>query len=415
MRESFTTFIESFRESFKAWIRNVHVPKNKRKRTSQFFKKLMTKHSIQYAIKTGVAIVLSYTFSSIVLPSYAFWAPISTIIVMQVSVASSVSSSLDRIIGTVYGAVLGLAAHFIFTANTFTLMLGLAVSTAFCALLLLWNPRYRLAGITAITIVLVMPTASASEIMIFSGTMIFHIVVGILTSLLVSVLLWPVSGAEELMKSVKRQYLLAADSLEAVAHAFLDERHHIEPNFLDSLHYAIPQNRTHYRQTKEYEAINIARYYAELEVLITGLEQISVYLSSLLDALDSEAEPIEVLPMKEELMSLATSASSGLRWIASHTPQQTLPEVRWFIDTTSIRLADLRNENSLKFLSLEQLVQVLSFYNAMNHLAETVANLEEQIDIITARTSVYHNRKKKLMKIYRVLRVTSKKIIKKIC
>ncbi len=395
MRESAFVFLGSFF----AWLKRAKMPKFHLNRTIRHFKDLITKNNIRYAIKTAIAVVLSYVIADFVEPEYSFWAPISAIIVMQVSVAASISSSLDRIAGSLFGAVLGLVAHFIFPMTVLGANVGLFVIACLCAVLLLVNPKYRLAGITGITIFLVSPIAVIQNVWHFSGVFLFHIILSIVIALLVSVLIWPVSGAESLRQSLKKQYLMAADSLEAITLSFLNEQNHLPPTFLDALHDAVPDNRTHFRQVKEYEAINIARHYADLDVLLVGLEHTTVYLASLLDALDSEAEPIKELPLKEELMSLASSAASGLRWIASHSDDQTLPEVRWHIEAVFIRLADLRNENILKKLTLPQLVQVLAFYNAMNHLSETVANLEEQIEIISRRND-RANKRKRLRKFF---------------
>ncbi len=382
-------------------FKGVHLPRTGRSRLKVFFTNLFTKRNCRYAIKTGIAVIISYLISMAFVPEYAFWAPISAIIVMQVNVSSSINSSLERIIGSLYGAIIGLAAHFVFPLDYISVNLGLFTISIFCALLLLLNTRYRLAGIAGITIFLVGPNATTEHIWAFSGVFLFHIIVSIIVALLVSLLLWPVSGAETLRQSLKRQYLLAADYLDSITLAFLDEQHHLPPSFLDVLHDIVSENRSTYREIKEYEAMNIARNYAELHDLLVGLEHISVHLASLLDALDSEADAIKEFPLKEELLSLSSSTSSGLRWIASHTDDQGLPEIRWSIEKFDVRLANLRNENILKNLNLPQLVQVFSFYNAMNHLSETVANLEEQIEIIS-------HRKKRRNKVHRLRKLFHK-------
>ncbi len=378
---------------------HMHFPTKVRSRLPRFLKKLFTKRNIRYAIKTAIAVVLSYMIAMAVNPNYAFWAPISAIIVMQVNVSSSINSSLERILGSLYGAVIGLVAHFTLHIDYVSVNVGLFVIAIFCALLLLLNSRYRLAGITGITIYLVGPVATVDTIWAFSGTFMFHIIVSIIVALLVSLFIWPVSGAESLRQSAKRQYFMAADYLDAITKSFLDDQHHLPLSFLDDLHESVSQNKMKYREIKEYEAINITRNYNDLDVLLVGLEHISVYLSSMLDALDSEAKTIESLPLKDELMSLSSSSSSGLRWIASHSEDQGLPEIRWNIEAVELRLADLRKENLLKKLDLPQLVQVLAFYNAVSHLSETVANLEEQLEIIAYKKK-QKNKIRRLSKIF---------------
>ncbi len=371
-----------FFQSLFTLVKRIEHPSDIPHLFSKNIPELLKKDNVRYAIKTALSIVLSYIVALFISERYAFWAPISAIIVMQISVAASVESSLDRILGSIYGAVLGLIAFYITPANFLANSLGLFLVSLICASLLLINPRYRLAGIVAISVFL--NEQGDIKGMEFAWVFLLLIVVGIVVSMLVSVFLWPISAAEKLTQSLKKQYFMAADFLDEITNAFLNKHSHLPPSLIDDLHEAISRNRPEHRQVKEYEAINISRQYRELDLLITGLEQIRVYLSSLLDALDSEAEDIENLPMTEELMALSSSAASGLRWIASHTVDQQLPEVRWYIEATSIKLADLLKEHELLNLSADQLAQIFAFYNAMNHLAETVANLEEQIEIVTS-------------------------------
>ncbi len=364
-------------------IKRVEHPSDIPHLFSKNIPELFKKDNVRYAVKTALSILLSYIIALFISERYAFWAPISAIIVMQVSVAASVESSIDRILGSIYGAALGLIAFYITPPNIIYSSIGLFTVSLICASLLLINPRYRLAGIIAISVFL--NEQGDAKGLEFAWMFLMLIVVGILASMIVSVFLWPISAAEKLTQSLKKQFLMSADFLDEITFAFLSKHRHLPPFLLDDLHEAISKNRAEHRQVKEYEAVNISRQYREIDLLITGLEQIRVYISSLLDALDSEADDIEHLPMTEELMALSSSAASGLRWIASHSIGQQLPEVRWYIEATSIKLADLIKEHELLELSSDQLVQIFAFYNAMNHLAETVANLEEQIEIVTSQ------------------------------
>ncbi len=382
--------------SFVLWIKSFRLPKDlraffKSKKPAQF-----TLSNKRYALKTSIAVVLSYLLALPISHEFAVWAPISAIIVMQVNVASSIETSVDRIIGTLYGAVLGILIHYLLPPNTLGFTLGLWIIAAICALLLVRNPLYRLAGITSVSIFLL---ASAQESAFHFGvTFMLLIILSIVVSVFVSVLLWPVSGAEELSQSVRKQYFMAADYLDAITFSFFANQQHLIHSYIDELHDAISQNRTKFRKIKEYEGMNLSRHYPEMEQLIGGLELIRIYLTSMLDALDSIADPIASLPMAEELKSLSSSSASGLRWLAAHTDDQAMPEVRFYIEASSIGIADLLTDKSFKKLSHAQLIQVLAFYNAMNHLAESVAILEEQIYIINHKQGAKKRKRRKFRK-----------------
>ncbi len=369
-----------FLESFFQWLKSIKLNQGN-KSIYKFLKSgFWTTVNVQYTLKTAIAVVLSYSIALIFVDNYALWAPITTIIVMQVNVASSVETSVDRILGSLYGALIALVLEYILPAQFITENIGLFIIALMCAALLLINPRYRLAGITSISIFLLAPQNPPAWK--FALTFMLIVTIGILVAVLVSVFIWPMSGAAELRQSLKKQYLMTADFLEGITKAFMDSQHHLLPSYLDELHNAVSKNRPEFRKIKEFEAINLARHYPDLEMLIIGLEQTRTYLSSMLDALTSEAESIKDLPMQEEFLELCSSTASGLRWLAAHNNSAEIPEVRWYIEATSIRLKDLFENKDLLKLSQAQFIQVLAFYNAMNHLAETIANLEEQIYII---------------------------------
>ncbi len=369
-----------FLESFFQWLKSIRLSAGN-KSIYKFLKSdFWTRINVQYTLKTAIAVVLSYSIALIFVDAYALWAPITTIIVMQVNVASSVETSVDRILGSLYGALIAMVLEYILPAKFITENIGLFIIALLCAALLLINPRYRLAGITSISIFLLAPQNPPAWK--FALTFMLIVTIGIVVAVLVSVFIWPMSGAAELRQSLKKQYLMAADFLEGITRAFMDSQNHLLPTYLDDLHNAVGRNRPEFRRIKEFEAINLARHYPDLEMLIIGLEQTRTYLSSMLDALASDAEPIKDLPMKEEFLELASSSASGLRWLAAHDNGTAIPEVRWYIEATSIRLKDLFENKDFLSLSQAQFIQLLAFYNAMNHLAETVANLEEQSYII---------------------------------
>ncbi len=74
----------------------------------------MTTGHTRHGVKVGLASVLAYYLSGQVGLPYAYWAVITTVIVMQMHVADSIQMCLYRFTGTAIGAVIGIAAILIF-------------------------------------------------------------------------------------------------------------------------------------------------------------------------------------------------------------------------------------------------------------------------------------------------------------
>ena len=79
-----------------------------------FFGRGITREHVRHGIKVGLASVMAYFISSLAELPYAFWAVITTVIVMQMHVADSIRMALYRFTGTAIGATLGIAMILLF-------------------------------------------------------------------------------------------------------------------------------------------------------------------------------------------------------------------------------------------------------------------------------------------------------------
>src|SRR5208337_2166343 len=102
---------------------------------------------IEHSARTGIGTVASLVVARFLGMPEAYWAPITTLIVMQSTLGAAWSISKSRFTGTVLGAALGglLATYFeprvaIFGVAIFALGL-------ICALLRLDQSAYRFAGV----------------------------------------------------------------------------------------------------------------------------------------------------------------------------------------------------------------------------------------------------------------------------
>jgi len=110
---------------------------------------------------TTVAAVTSLIIARLCRLPESYWAPITTIVVMQSTLGAAWTISKQRLAGTAIGAVIGalLASHF--GPNGAIFGLGIFVSGVICMLLRLERNAFRYTGITLAIIFLVARSQSA--------------------------------------------------------------------------------------------------------------------------------------------------------------------------------------------------------------------------------------------------------------
>ena len=111
--------------------------------------------ALRLCFRMTVAGLLAYVLAELFALPQGYWAVFSAIIVMQASVGGSVKATIDRVIGTIGGAVAGGAVGYIVPHQS-VFSLGVALVIALVPLTLvaaLW-PNYRIAPLTAVIVLL---------------------------------------------------------------------------------------------------------------------------------------------------------------------------------------------------------------------------------------------------------------------
>jgi uncharacterized membrane protein YgaE (UPF0421/DUF939 family) len=140
-------------------------------------------HPARTAVAATMSLVVARAFD---LPE-AYWAAVTTIVVMQSTLGAAVKISGQRLAGTALGATAGalIAMHFPPTAVVFgvgVLLLGLA-----CAVLNLDRAAYRFAGITLAIVLLIGPGRS---VWLAAIQRFVEVSIGIAVGLMITAL-WP--------------------------------------------------------------------------------------------------------------------------------------------------------------------------------------------------------------------------------
>ncbi|HEY0959685.1 MAG TPA: FUSC family protein [Novosphingobium sp.] len=172
--------------------------------------KIGNRAQVHLAVQIVTACFISYAGGIALGLEQTQWAVLTSIIVLQASVGASIKAMIDRFVGSLGGAIVGVAIsvglhHFGFTSPGLALVLGLPPLILLAAV----KPAYRVTPITFIILILTPnlqemgPVASAYERML-------EIVAGSVVALAVSLAVLPARAHDALARSV-------SDALSAMA------------------------------------------------------------------------------------------------------------------------------------------------------------------------------------------------------
>jgi uncharacterized membrane protein YccC len=156
--------------------------------------------ALRLCFRMIVAGLLAYLLAELFTLPRGYWAVFSAIIIVQTSVGGSVKATIDRVVGTIGGAVAGGTAGY-FLPHDSVLSLGVALFLALAPLTLVaaLRPNYRIAPLTAAVVLL---TSGAQQLapLVSALYRIFEITLGGFVGLGVSLVLLP-AGAHGLVIS----------------------------------------------------------------------------------------------------------------------------------------------------------------------------------------------------------------------
>jgi uncharacterized membrane protein YccC len=162
------------------------------------------------SVRVTIAALAALVLAQLLQLPLPLWAVLTAVIVTQMSVGRSLKATFDYLVGTLGGAVYGGAiAILIPHSSEIALLVVLALAVAPLALVAAINPRFSVAPITAIIVLLIpinaSPIASALD-------RVFEVTLGGITGLIVSFFLLP-SNAHSLVVGA------AARTLDRIAQA----------------------------------------------------------------------------------------------------------------------------------------------------------------------------------------------------
>jgi uncharacterized membrane protein YccC len=145
------------------------------------------RRELLHAVRTTVAAVASLLIGRLFRLPESYWAPISTIVVMQSTLGAAWTISRQRLAGTALGAALGALLATYAPGNVWAFGAGVLIAGIICALLRIERNAFRYAGITVAIVVLIAHTQPAWTI---ATHRFIEISIGIAVGLIVTAM-WP--------------------------------------------------------------------------------------------------------------------------------------------------------------------------------------------------------------------------------
>jgi uncharacterized membrane protein YccC len=137
--------------------------------------------STGYAAQTAVAAVTSYLIARLFRLPEAYWAPMSTLIVMQSTLSAALPVAVQYVAGTATGAAVGALTDLYFPANVGMFGLSVFIIGLLCVVLRIERSAYRSASIT-LAIVMLVPRSGSGRLVALHR--FFEVSIGIAVGLL---------------------------------------------------------------------------------------------------------------------------------------------------------------------------------------------------------------------------------------
>jgi uncharacterized membrane protein YccC len=151
----------------------------------------LNRQSLEHAAKTAIAATIAVLVSHLLRLPEAYWAAVTTMVVMQSTLGASLSVSVLRLIGTALGALSGAILALYFGSNVYVFGAGVFVLGLLTAAAHLDRSAFRFSGIT---LAIVMLVVRANSPWIVAAHRFAEISIGIVVGLLL-IVLWPERSA----------------------------------------------------------------------------------------------------------------------------------------------------------------------------------------------------------------------------
>jgi uncharacterized membrane protein YccC len=168
----------------------------------------LSRQAFRHSLRTAAAGIASLLAARAFGLPETYWAAITTIVIMQSTLAATLTTSGERLAGSALGAAVGAVLATRFDSNVYVFGAGLFVTGIVCAIARIDRPACRFAGIT-LAIVLLIPRSRNPWVV--AGHRFVEVAIGIAVGLVLTVL-WPENAPPAKVPLVPRTESAASGS-----------------------------------------------------------------------------------------------------------------------------------------------------------------------------------------------------------
>jgi uncharacterized membrane protein YccC len=190
------------------------------------------KTRLMLAARLVIAALLTFALGHLLGLAQTYWAVLTAVIVMQASVGGALKAVIDRLAGSVGGAVWGVIITLTFPhRDPATLALALVLAVAPLAVATAFNPGWRIAPVTAI-ILLLTPGSQAAGPVAAAMSRVAEVVIGSLVAVAVALTLGRSEGVSSLASAAAKALTAMSELIAAI---MADLGHATAPASLDPI------------------------------------------------------------------------------------------------------------------------------------------------------------------------------------
>lgn len=334
---------------------------------------------LRYGVKMGIAAALAWALSYLLGSEYGIWAVVAAIVAMQINVAESLHMGMQRVLGTVLGAGLGVVLLLLMPKTplfmclaVFGIALGFGYLTRFSSV----SPVAAIAAVVVLFAGTEQMTLGYGDAVSFGLMRVLEIAIGVGSAFLVSLLLWPVRLVDTLRADLGIQFRESARLIDILLASFLDKQKPLPYDVLKGIESKIWDNHERLSKARKHESFLYHYEHNVMNVQVTALDRTAESLRSMLEALNDYDEEGTDPMTGPQLRVLGDAIMAALRHLGGDSPAAPAPDlIRGLtggVTGVENRLAEMRVDGTTKSFNLHKVLQIFSFYQSMRLLAESL-------------------------------------------
>lgn len=334
---------------------------------------------IKYAIKMGIVAVLGYWVGTLSGLSNGFLVSLYAVVGMQLNVADSIEACLNRLVGTLIGAVLAYLSIIVFPHDPLSITLQIFGLMAVCGLMVHYKERYRMVAMTVV-ILLVTGSLAGDQSLQVCLNRVSEILLGVLCSFVVSALIWPKRLSAEVHASVKQGYIDCLTNYRKLIDCFVSGQP-VPAEISQAVYITLPgkvwKDKEKLNKTLRNEAPVFQADYALVDKLLMSQDRTVESLKGILDAMTGMGPGALDQPLRESMLSLSRAVEDALGYLSRWPSPDAPPDLHSALHKNIEEVRAARKERRYRHMDAEELERHMAVGNDLRGLAR---NLLQTLD-----------------------------------